>query len=78
MVWLEVRVLPAPPRILANPEISWQPPNGPQLAGFALAVWSLLRPIRSTWRYMPASTRSRIMARYEFGKYAEHLKHRLP
>jgi hypothetical protein len=34
-VWFEVRVLPGPPRILANAEISWQPPNGPQLAGIA-------------------------------------------
>ena len=36
MIWLEVRVLLAPPRILANAEISWQPPNAPQLAGFAV------------------------------------------
>ena len=34
-VWLEVRVLRGPPHILANAEISWQPPNGPQLAGIA-------------------------------------------
>ena len=32
-VWLEVRVLPGPPRTLSNCEISRRRPKGPQLAG---------------------------------------------
>ena len=32
-VWLEVRVLPGPPRTLSNLEISRFAPNGPELAG---------------------------------------------
>ena len=38
MVWLEVRILPAPPRSLALAEISWRLPNGRELAGSAVPV----------------------------------------
>ena len=37
-VWLEVRVLPGPPRILSNREISRRRPRSPQLAGFCGCV----------------------------------------
>ena len=38
-VWLEVRVLPSPPRSLPNREISQRLPTSPQLAGFSGCVW---------------------------------------
>ena len=38
-VWLEVRVLPSPPRSLPNREISQRLPTSPQLAGFCGCVW---------------------------------------
>jgi hypothetical protein len=38
MVWLEVRILPAPPRSLALAEISWRLPNSRELAGSAVPV----------------------------------------
>ena len=37
-VWLEVRVLPGPPRTLSNREISLRLPKGPQLAGSDVGV----------------------------------------
>jgi len=37
-VWLEVRILPAPPRSLALSEISCLLPNGPELAGSAVRI----------------------------------------
>src|SRR5215208_440632 len=37
-VWLEVRVLPGPPRTLSNLGISRFAQNGPELAGFAVAA----------------------------------------
>jgi len=37
-LWLEVRVLPAPPRTLSNREISRRWPRSPQLAGFCGCV----------------------------------------
>jgi hypothetical protein len=38
MIWLEVRILPGPPRILSNREISRRRPRSPQLAGFCGCV----------------------------------------
>ena len=38
MVWLEVRILPAPPGSSTLGEISWLLPNGPELAGSAARV----------------------------------------
>jgi hypothetical protein len=38
MVWLEVRVLPGPPRSLAFAEISWRLANNRELAGSAARV----------------------------------------
>jgi hypothetical protein len=39
-VWLQVRVLPSPPRTLALPEISCNRSNTPHLAGFVTAFRS--------------------------------------
>jgi hypothetical protein len=38
MVWLEVRILPGPPRSHPLDEISWLLPNGPELAGSAVRI----------------------------------------
>jgi hypothetical protein len=38
MIWSVVRILPAPPRIPANREISPRLPKGPQLAGSDVGV----------------------------------------
>ena len=38
MVWLEVRILPAPPRTFSNRKISLRLAKGPQLAGFDAGV----------------------------------------
>ena len=37
-VWLEVRVLPGPPRSLSNLQFSWRRPRSPQLAGSCACV----------------------------------------
>src|SRR3981081_3694450 len=37
-VWLEVRILPGPPRSLSNRKISQRLVKGPQLAGFDVGV----------------------------------------
>jgi hypothetical protein len=41
IVWLEVRVLPAPPRSLAQTEISRLVANSPELAGIRVRILSL-------------------------------------
>ena len=41
IVWLEVRVLPAPPRSLAQTEISRLVANSPELAGIRARILSL-------------------------------------
>jgi hypothetical protein len=38
IVWLEVRILPAPPRTLSNWKISQRLAKGPQLAGFDVGI----------------------------------------
>ena len=47
IVWLEVRVLPAPPRSLAQTEISRFIANCPELAGFRVCASSLQRAFES-------------------------------
>jgi hypothetical protein len=42
IVWLEVRVLPAPPHSPLQTEISQSPTNSPELAGFREGPLSLL------------------------------------
>ena len=51
IVWLEVRVLPAPPRSLKQTEISGFGVNSPELAGIRVLTESR---INATFRFSPA------------------------
>src|ERR1700759_5682092 len=48
-VWLEVRVLPGPPRTHSNWEVSQRLANSPQLAGFCVGVSVSPDTVLATW-----------------------------
>jgi hypothetical protein len=65
--WLQVRILPGPPRSPANLEISWQPPNGPQLGGFAVGG-SVSAETNSVHEGISGELSARLAARERLGQ----------